>query len=216
MPTVIPFTIPQTIGQVPYPTLRCRIAFGNTAATGGWFNFEDRLRSFSTSRGRDQDYGDFNAGTCTIVLDNRDRALDPTNSGSPYYPNIRPMNRVWLYWEFSGQTGDIFKGYVQSWNQKWPAAGGATDAVVEITASDEFLVLSLEQLPAPSPPVESYAAVVASDQADGYWGFNDNSSLTFQTTSVDFTQYVFDTSNKIQGEPWYKRARHRRHRHWPR
>lgn len=104
------------------------------------------------------------AGTATVEVRNTDRLFDPT-----FNVNARPMNQLWLQEQFSGETNDGFRGWVDSYDQGWETFEG----VATITATDEFKVLSLDALPVMSPPLESYEAVVMSDEPDGYWRMND-------------------------------------------
>ena len=64
----------------------------------------------------------------------------PGERSGPFYPNLRPMNRVWLRMRFNGVTRDIFKGYVESYEQQFPEFG--LDAVTIVKAVDEFKPLA--------------------------------------------------------------------------
>jgi len=59
-----------------------------------------------------------------------------TSTSLAYYPNVRPRNRVWLRAQFNGATRDIFKGYVESYDQQHPGPG-MSDAVCVAQAADE-------------------------------------------------------------------------------
>lgn len=140
-----------------------------SVSTPSWIDITTDVRSAECNHGRDSSLSEFDAGTATIVLDNRDRAYDPLNNSA-----IKPMNRVWLVEEFSGERHDLFKGYVTSWGQAWPGTG-SSDAEATASCQDEFLVLSQAALPTTSPPRESYAALIASDNPDGYWEMSEDS-----------------------------------------
>jgi hypothetical protein len=124
---------------------------------------DDKVRSFGTSRGRESEDKDFDAGTASVVVDNRDRAFDPNVNAS-----IRPMNRWWLREQFSGETNDLFKGYADSYDNQWPGWGGS-DAECLVSCADEFKVLALDALPSTSPPRDTYQEVIASDNPNGYF-----------------------------------------------
>jgi hypothetical protein len=157
-------------GQGLSPIARCRISYDDVSvATPSWTEVTNSdFRAFSSSRGRDQEHSEFDAGNATASLDNRDRAFDPLNNSA-----IRPLNRIWLYYEFSGIVDDIFKGYVSAWGQDWPG-GGWSDAVATANAADEFLVLSQAALPVTNPPRAAYADLIAFDAPVGYWGMNED------------------------------------------
>lgn len=163
-------------GQGLLPIVRCRISTDDTSdATPNWQNVLNAdFRSFSTSRGRETELQLHDAGTASAVLDNRDRAYDPNANA-----NITPMNRVWLYEEFSGEVHDLFRGYVEVWDQDWPGWGGS-DAEVQFNAADEFKVLALLTLPTTSPPRSNYDDLVGSDQPVGYWQLNEDPSTFIQ------------------------------------
>ena len=149
-----------------------------------WVNLgSDRVRDFSVTRGRESELQDFDAGTATITLSNRDRAFDPTYSSSPYYPNVRPRNRCWLRAQFNGATYDLFKGYVDSYDQQQPAPG-QSDAVCVVQASDEFKMLNLRKTRAMDPPdAADYVGVVGADNPSHVWRWRDEFLTT--TTIVD-------------------------------
>lgn len=66
-------------GQGTQPIVRLRISYADAASTPVWVEVApNKIRSWSVSRGRDSDFENVPAGTATIVLDNRDRAYDPT------------------------------------------------------------------------------------------------------------------------------------------
>ena len=124
-----------------------------------------------------------------ITLDNRARAYDPANASSPFYPNLRPMNRVWLRMRFNGVTRDIFKGYVESYEQQLPEYG--LDAVTIVKAVDEFKPLAPGNLPNTDPPRDTYADVVAFDNPAGYWQMSSD-TVTFveqATVGPEFTDF---------------------------
>src|SRR5262245_59922130 len=73
-------------------------------STRWWHDASDKLRGFSINRGRENELDRVDSGTATITLDNRDRQFDPLNTAGPWYPNVTPMNRVWLRTRFAGQT----------------------------------------------------------------------------------------------------------------
>src|SRR5437016_1205716 len=111
-------------GQGNLPLLDVYISFSDIAALSPvwtWIS-PNKVRSFSISRTEGE------TGTSTLVLDNRNRDFDPTFVSSPYYPNVRPLNRVWLREQFTGETQDMFFGYAESYEMQWPG-GGWSDAV---------------------------------------------------------------------------------------
>lgn len=62
----------------------------NTATLGGgtYVNVEDGIRSVSWGRGRASEVDPANPGTLEVTFTNQSGKLDPTNTASPYYPQI--------------------------------------------------------------------------------------------------------------------------------
>jgi hypothetical protein len=187
-PLIMPFTLGTgagaVMGQGTKPETQVLVSFSDTAIDPPvWSDVTARVRSFSTSRGRNSELSEHDAGTATVMLDNRDRAFDPTYSGSPYYPNVRPMNRVWIREMFNGVTNSVFKGYVEAYDQQWPD-GGFSDAITVVAAADEFKVLTKAGLPVTEPPRDTYADVVQADFPTGYWRCKDQPSSNLLAGTV--------------------------------
>lgn len=168
----IPFTVNTsgaTVGQGNSPVIR--LLYSTDDQTVGenraWTEITSSLRSYSTSRGHDAPMSETDPGTAIFNLDNRTRTFDPLNNSA-----IRPFNKYWLYEEFDGSRQDIFIGYAQSYGQQWPEQG--IDAVAIVNCVDELAVLSSMSLPTTSPPRDSYAALIASDNPDGYWDMSED------------------------------------------
>jgi len=83
------------------------------------------VRSVTFSRGRSRLIDEFTAGTCTVVLDNRDRRFDPQNSAGPYYGNIAPGKKFTIT-TLSAMT---FTGIVDDWNFSYDVGGDSTATV---------------------------------------------------------------------------------------
>jgi len=155
-------------GQGTAPIIRLRYSTDDqTVLYPAWTNAESSLRSYSTSRGHDAPMSEMDPGTASFNMDNRTRTFDPLNNAL-----IRPFNRWHLYEEFNGSVRDIYKGYALSYGQLWPEMG--IDAVAVVNCADEFAVLAASALPVTSPPRESYAALISSDNPDGYWEMSED------------------------------------------
>lgn len=169
--------IDQYPGQGDHPVLVARLSFSDAAAYPTvWTDISSMVRAFQTDRGRESEQQQFDAGTATVVASNSGRFFDPTAN-----KQVRPMNQLWIQQQFSGETNDVFKGWVESYDQEWPAVG--RDATCTITAADEFKNLALDALPVMNPPSDTYEALVMSDEPDGYWRMNDPVD-TFQVAAT--------------------------------
>ena len=146
-----------------FPLLLVEVAFASspTAASQTWTDVTDYVRALSIRRGRDHELQRAEAGTLSVVLDNRDRRFDPTYTSGAYYPNVLPMRqiRVRAYW--NGTVYDLFRGFVEQWPQAWPENG--KDAVVEVTAFDALGALQLAKT------IQSYRDLIISHGPVGYW-----------------------------------------------
>jgi hypothetical protein len=177
-PLILPFTLGTgagaVMGQGLKPELLAYMSFDDVSdPTPNWTQMApDRVRSFSSSRGRESELSEHDAGTATVVLSNRDRAFDPTYASSPYYPNVRPLNQVWLLRQFNGDTESMFKGYVESYDMSWPDAG-MSDSLATANAVDEIKILNLQKLPDTDPPRDSYSDLIGFDDPVSYWKFQD-------------------------------------------
>ena len=163
-----------------YPQLSCRVAFasnpfdsslvwteiGPQAGAGpgglGW------LRSFTSKRGRERllrSQAQFQAGTMTAKLDNRDRRFDPTNASGPYWPNVQPEKVIQIGASWAGTFYPIWTGYVDDWPQSWP---GFEEGEVALVATDLFKSLAIKRVDG-----AAYANRVLADGATAYWRLQD-------------------------------------------
>jgi hypothetical protein len=104
-------------------------------------------QEISISRGRSDQLQNFNAGTCTVRLLNRDRRFDPINESSPYWDvstgksGVTPRRKVTIFSDgvqlFTGRITDIDVSYE-------PNSPNATseNSYVTITAADDFVLLA--------------------------------------------------------------------------
>ena len=104
-------------------------------------------QEISISRGRSDQLQNFNAGTCSVRLLNRDRRFDPINESSPYWDvstgksGVTPRRKVTIYSDgvqlFTGRITDIDVSYE-------PNSPNATseNSYVTITAADDFVLLA--------------------------------------------------------------------------
>lgn len=161
-------------GQGNRAELVARVSFDSAQTSDPltWVDVSSRVRSFSIERGGENELELIDTGTCTVVLDNRDRQLDPFNTSSSYSPNVKPRRRLWLQSQWDGDTIDQFYGWTGSFRPEW---SGNTDAVVAVAAQDGFASLAGDALPVTSPPVSSYPDVVGADNPVGYWQLADRS-----------------------------------------
>jgi hypothetical protein len=127
---------------VSLPYLRCEIAFGSDPGGGSpvYQDVSSRVMACSIKRGRQYELDLIQPSTLSIRLDDGDRALDPTYTASPYYPNVLPMRPIRVSADWAGTTYYLFTGYVERWpitTREAPAWGSAT-----LTGIDAMAALS--------------------------------------------------------------------------
>lgn len=123
------------------------VAFGvnpySTVAEASWKDVSKHVRAVDTVRGRTNELTDIPAGQATVLLDNRDRRFDPTNTASTYYPNIKPMTPIRIQAVYGGTTYGVFSGHVESWPQTFQDNKYAQET--PMTAIDGFRLFSFTE-----------------------------------------------------------------------
>lgn len=78
------------------PTTKVEISFVSAwdAASPTWVDVTSYVRSIEISRGRQADLNPFDDGQARVTLDNRDGRFNPSNTASPYYPNVKPRRQI--------------------------------------------------------------------------------------------------------------------------
>jgi hypothetical protein len=71
-------------------------ADGPLTVSPTWVALTTRLRDARIGRGRGDERDTYREGRATFTLDNRDRALEPGFTGSPWHPNVRPNRQIRL------------------------------------------------------------------------------------------------------------------------
>jgi hypothetical protein len=169
------------VGQGLRPILWALLNKGNPGWTDRdrfWDDITDKVRDFSSARGKDSELSEIAAGTASVTLDNRDNDFEPS-----VHADVHPMNELWLLEQFDGQTNSMIKGHVESYEYVWPAPGHS-EALAIASIADELKILNLSKLPPMNPSTaDSYESVVQFDQPSGYWRWSEYSLA--QTAIVD-------------------------------
>jgi hypothetical protein len=126
---------------VTLPQLVSRIAFGYPPSPAGapWTDCSDALRGLATSRGRNYERDQVNAGSATPLFNNGDRRFDPTYTHSPYYPNVKPMVRAQHSAVWAGTEYFLHTGFVERWPIDWQGRWGTSAP----TVTDAFASLAI-------------------------------------------------------------------------
>lgn len=130
---------------VVYPTLIVELAVTTAplSTTPVWVDISTRLRNGTVRRGRSSELERVSAGTCTLTLNNRDRALDPLNPAGPYFGNLLPNRRIRIRASIAGVIKVMFDGFVENYEQTYvPGVSSDAEAVCVIEASDALALFA--------------------------------------------------------------------------
>ena len=83
----------------------------------------DYVLKIDIKRGRQQALSEIGTGFATVVFDNQDRRFDPTNTSSPYSPNVIPNKPLRISATYSSTTYRLFEGFIEQFPQQFVASG---------------------------------------------------------------------------------------------
>lgn len=162
------------------PSIAVDIGFTSPPLTASpaWTDVSARARGISTKRGRSYEFDRMETGTTTNVLSNRDSALSPANTSSPYNPvkSNRPY-RVRFIWD--KQTYPAWRGISEGYPQAYPSLG--QDALVELHGNDLFYALNRARFSPGSTILASPLEVVPQ---------NTEETITVASTALPMPQSV--------------------------
>lgn len=128
--------------------VRGKLGTGTLAADQSWVDVTSWVSAWTVRRGASRSDGPvlrYDAGTCTVTLDNSDRRFDPTNLAGPYVSagvsQIAPRRPVRISGAWGGTTYPLFRGFVDGWPVQWDD-GPARTSTVTLTATDATRILS--------------------------------------------------------------------------
>ena len=173
-----------------------------TLGDGSFFyDITSYVRTIDTTRGRSRALDRFGTGTATIVLDNRDRRFDPSNTSSPYYnatvgvSGIVPSVPIIIRATWNGTLYTVFRGFIDSWAFAY-APAGVGDATATIICSDAFKALSnvIGGLPGSTSITSSGSGNVDIGSSSSSGGFGVSSVGGYDVISQTSTQNVYAVS----------------------
>lgn len=128
-------------GSTRYPEIRLRWAPTTqpTDASQTFTDITDRWRGWDWGYGRNDELARFEAGTGSVLLDNSDRALDPSFNAGTWFGNIKPRKVFELVAKWATVEHPVFVAYARGFPQSYPAAG--FDSVVKVDLVDAFAIL---------------------------------------------------------------------------
>ena len=150
-------------------TVTVEAAFGSNplASSLTWSPITPYVRSLSYQRGRQEILNEMQAGTGSAVLADASSRFDPTNTTSPYYPNVIPITPIRARATVSGVTYDLMQQHVERWPQSLRVASWYTER--SLTTSDGFKALAAGGLAGKSYPQQLSGARVGAVLDDIGW-----------------------------------------------
>lgn len=155
-----------------------------------WVDVTDRVRSISWSRGRQFELDRVEAGTGSVVLDNRDGELTPGNTASAWYPDVKSGTPVRIRAEWDSTTYGLFLGVIEDIPLTFP---GAKDSVVTVPFTDVMKLL------ASARTRPQFQPVVAALGPRAYWRLSD---LTDSSAEGDHTLTASGGPTAAQPGAW--------------
>lgn len=117
-----------------------------TVAATSWTDITVDVRAVTTRRGRSSNFDEYQPGTASVTLNNRDRDYDPVHATGPYFGKLLPMKRVRVSMSIgAGAFTPLYNGHILSFPQTY--VRNTRDATVTINAVDGFYVLQRTILP---------------------------------------------------------------------
>lgn len=137
----------QNVGVSGYPQVQLEWAPTTkpTDTTQTYVDITTRLREWAWGYGRNDELGAFSPGSGYVVLDNRDRKLDPSYAAGSWYGNIKPRKAFRLKAKMGASQFTVFVGYARGFPQAWPSLGA--DALVRVDLIDQMAFLATFDLP---------------------------------------------------------------------
>lgn len=143
------------------PVALVEVTFTDPHTEPEWLTV-DQVEAFDYEYGRKREFERFSPGRLSVTVVDDDRRFDPTNTDSPYYPDVVPMRGLRVRVQYLGGTYDMGRGYIEDWPQKPNLASGVT--TLDLDATDGFLLLADAEL-----EESAYAIEVRSDAPAGWW-----------------------------------------------
>ena len=128
------------------PALTVEIGFGSTWKTASptWTDVTSWLvGEVEWGFGRGRDSTSLTAGTAKVTVRNRDDRFTPTNSASPYSPNVKPLVPIRIRATYSAVTYDLWRGLVREWQPDW---ANPSDARCTLDCVDAFRVFGSTEI----------------------------------------------------------------------
>lgn len=136
----------------------------------------DGVQSLQTKVGRPQELQRFEAGTCSVSLENWKGLYDPDNAASPTAGMAVPNRQFRVVARMSGTTYYLFQGYLDAFGQ--PFGYPTPEPILSLNATDVFKLLARKSL-----PNSMYELAVAQDTPDHWWKLDEPANTAIAVDS---------------------------------
>lgn len=178
---------------------------GGVYDVADWTDVSSRVLGFSMARGREDELSGIAAGSGQIQALDTDGALDPENTSSPYYPDVKLMRG----WRVVATYNSVDYGLHRGFATEYAAQPFAIDATVTVALTDLFTRLGRARTPADYPAQTLNARIRAFLLAIDWPVLLmdlDESTTTLPAatigTSVTMLQHVADVLVVDRGDFW--------------
>lgn len=128
------------------PTVTVEVAFvsDSLSTSPTWVDISSYVRAGSIKMGRSSEIDEYQAGSCSLTLDNRTRRFDPFYTAGPYYGNLKARRQCRISTTYNSVTYRMFYGFVSGWKLAPDMSG---DSVCQIEGYDGLGYLAGIDLP---------------------------------------------------------------------
>lgn len=185
--------LPVNANNPAWPLVQLQAAFG--ASPGAqtsyytWTDITSRFIGIKGSRGVDFELNQLDAADYTITIDNADGALNPFNTSSPFYPNVKLITPIRALFTWAGRTYKLFNGHLAFLPQSYEDQHG----IVEAECWDDYAKL---------PQVILQSAMIQECLYDSplfLWPLNDPSGAAFASNLSGQTNANLEVTNSSFG-----------------
>ena len=125
------------------PTVEIGLTKGPLEVVSVWTDITTDVREILPTRGRQSINTEFDAGTLTVLLDNRLAVYDPNNTSSTHSPNLKLGVPIRVRMVHNSITYDLFYGHIIDWGLDYAAQ---PDDTVTLSCVDNLALLRTGQL----------------------------------------------------------------------
>jgi hypothetical protein len=152
-------------GSTPFPPIKVQIGFASNPldVPQVFTDITNLVRRIKIDRGRQHVLNKFEPGRLTLTVNGRGRELDPFNTASPYYTNLKINKQIQVLVYWAAAWHPLYTGFIDAYTPLW-LDNLNTD--LEITATDGLRILQAQWIDGLTP-VGSASATLAGTGVGG-------------------------------------------------